>query len=38
MLQGKPMAAPFIDENQCVWTRVRWRNLQQDANSGTHWL
>ena len=30
-----PMAAPFISENQCVWTRVRWRNLQQDANSGT---
>ena len=29
------MAAPFISENQCVWTRVRWRNLQQDANSGT---
>ena len=30
-----PIAAPYIDENQCVWTRVRWRNLQQDANSGT---
>ena len=30
-----PMVAPSIDENQCVWTRVRWRNLQQDANSGT---
>jgi uncharacterized protein with beta-barrel porin domain len=30
-----PMAVPSIVENQCVWTRVRWRNLQQDANSGT---
>ena len=32
---GSCLAAPFIDENQCVWARVRWRNLQQDANSGT---
>ena len=25
----------FIDENQCVYARVRYRNLQQDANAGT---
>jgi outer membrane autotransporter protein len=34
---GSAYAGPptFIDENQCVWARVRYRNLQQDANSGT---
>jgi outer membrane autotransporter protein len=33
-----PMAAPgsFQDENRCVWARVRYRSLQQDANSGTY--
>ncbi len=30
-----PVVVPAIDENQCVWTRVRWRSVQQDANSGT---
>ena len=30
-----PGVSPFIGENQCVWARVLWRNLQQDANSGT---
>ena len=35
---GTPYAGPptFIDENQCVWARVRYRNLQQDANSGSY--
>ena len=33
--EGQPIAAPFIDENQCVWARVRWRTVQQDANAGT---
>ena len=35
MAYGVPGVSPFIGENQCVWARVRWRNLQQDANSGT---
>ena len=32
---GVPGVAPFINENECIWARVRYRNLQQDANSGT---
>ena len=32
---GVPGVSPFIGENECIWARVRYRNLQQDANSGT---
>jgi hypothetical protein len=36
---GTAYAGPptFIDENQCVWARVRYRNLQQDATPAP-WL
>jgi outer membrane autotransporter protein len=32
-----PAARPgsYLDENQCIWARVKWRDLQVDANSGT---
>ena len=32
-----PVAYPgsSLDENPCIWARIKWRNLEVDANEGT---